>query len=84
MIITEGFEYTINSNTQDLHFHVAKDVYEYHGDIHGWLDTDDWKKHKLIFDLDKPVIIKGDLLTKSWVHTNYPIKVKGEDRRGDF
>jgi len=80
-------EHTIDKETEGMELiYCTKPYYKFRGSIEAWMKRppQTWKTRKLIFDTDYPITITGDLRTRSYVKTNYPITVKGEDLRGEF
>lgn len=78
-------DYTITS--EDLTYIEARHpYYEFAGSISLWLDSDPdgWKERNLRFETDHPVVIKGDLKTRSYIKTNYRLTVNGLKLAGKF
>lgn len=87
MTITEGKTHTISQDDPKMELQqVSRPYYLYKGSIEAWLDEpkDTWQERKLIFDTDYPVVIEGDLKARSYINTNHPLKVQGENLRGEF
>lgn len=87
MIITEGTEFIIDKDTEEVELVLcSKPYFKFKGSIEAWLYSDPtgWKERVLRFETNYPIQVTGDLRTRSRIHTNYPLTVKGEDLRGEF
>lgn len=67
-----------------LELRESKDRYEVTGNISEWLNkTKDKNDRYICFDLDKLLVIDGNVVVNGYINTNFPIKVKGIYKVGD-